>query len=309
MSGGADTPELSIIVPVYNVEPWITQCLDSIQRQTFTVWECILVDDGSTDLSGRICDNFARRDNRFRVIHQKNAGVSTARNAGLDATSAPLLAFVDPDDFVSTNYFELLIQEMWRTEASVAVSFHCLVQEDGTEGEYKAANELMRYRENRFAREMVDNSAVIDAVCKDVFGCGCWGKVFRRELWGSTRFPTNIDLGEDVMVVPPVIITAERAVCVPNAEYFYRQRDESLVHGTVTAERFRKNIYASEVMLQKLTEYAPKRVSDFSFLRMGYDLNCALLFLRSNPGLAKGKSRLYVLSQAIRGKDGDGSIE
>ena len=148
MSGGTDTPELSIIVPVYNVDPWITQCLDSIQRQIFTAWECILVDDGSTDLSGHICDNFVRRDNRFRVIHQKNAGVSVARNTGIDAASAPLLAFIDPDDFISEKYFELLIQEMRRINADVAVSSFFEVESNGNEGGYQLINRIEQYRRN-----------------------------------------------------------------------------------------------------------------------------------------------------------------
>lgn len=305
MSGGADTTELSIIVPVYNVEPWITQCLDSIQRQTFTAWECILVDDGSTDLSGHICNNFARRDRRFRVFHQKNAGVSTARNVGLDAVSAPLLAFIDPDDFISENYFELLIEEMYAIDASIAASFCRLVQEDGSEGRFIEVNRFQRYSGKQFPYKMMDNNAVIDAVCKDVFGCSCWGKIFRRDLWGKTRFPTNIDIGEDVMIVHPVTIRAKRAAYVPNAEYFYRQRDKSLSHGTVTAERLRKNLHASKAMLQSLTEYAPERVADFSLMRMCYDLGCAGSFLSSNSGIAKGKSKLYALMQAISGQDGD----
>ena len=109
MSNGTYTPELFIIVPTYNVDPYLNACLDSIAAQSFRDWEVILVDDGSTDFSGIICDSCSRKDSRFHVIHQKNAGVSAARNAGIDVATAPLLAFIDPDDFVSTNYFELTL--------------------------------------------------------------------------------------------------------------------------------------------------------------------------------------------------------
>lgn len=291
--------ELSIVLPVYNVDPYINDCLDSIAAQTFQDFECLLVDDGSTDLSGIICDSYSRRDDRFRVIHQENAGVSSARNAGIEAAAAPLLAFIDPDDYVSTDYFELLIQGMRRIDADIAVSSFRLVQEDGNVGEYEWSNRILQYREKDFTFEMMDNDSVVDAVCKDVFGCGCWGKLFQRELWGSTRFPTDIDLGEDSMVVPPVIVRADRAVFVPGAKYFYRQRKKSLLHGTVTAERFRKNVQASRVMLQNLTECVPGRAVDFSLLRFGYDFGCAVNFLQSNPSATRGKSTLYAILQAL----------
>lgn len=98
------TPEVSIIVPVYKVEKYIRRCLDSIIAQTFTDWECILVDDGSPDASGRICDGYAAKDSRFRVIHKKNGGVSSARNAGLDVARGEYVTFCDSDDWVEKNW-------------------------------------------------------------------------------------------------------------------------------------------------------------------------------------------------------------
>ncbi len=92
----------SIIVPVYNVEKYLRECLDSISLLKTVTWETILVDDGSTDTSGQICDEYAKQDSRFRVIHQKNAGVSAARNAGLDAAKGEWIWFVDSDDIVDT---------------------------------------------------------------------------------------------------------------------------------------------------------------------------------------------------------------
>ena len=93
---------ISIIVPVYNVEKYLRECLDSISQLKTVTWEVILVDDGSTDTSGQICDEYAKQDSRFRVIHQKNAGVSAARNAGLDAAKGEWIWFVDSDDIVDT---------------------------------------------------------------------------------------------------------------------------------------------------------------------------------------------------------------
>lgn len=297
--------ELSVVLPVYNVDPYLNACLNSIAAQTFQDWEAILVDDGSTDFSGIICDSYSRRDDRFRVIHQENQGVSVARNAGIDAATAPLLAFIDPDDYISTRYFELLIQGMRRIDANVAVSSTCLIQENGEEEGFLVSNRFFRYREKWVAHEMLDNKAVIDAVCKDVFGCNSWGKIFQRQLWGDTRFPP-ISLGEDVVAIPSTIIRANRAVFVPDARYFYRQRGKSLLHGTVTAKRHRENFNASEIMVRNLLEYAPERATDFLLMKLSYDLTGAVNFLKSNPGITRGKSKLYTILQAAGRLGGDG---
>lgn len=102
---------ISIIVPVYNVEKYLRECLDSISQLKTVTWEAILVDDGSTDTSGKICDEYAKQDSRFRVIHQKNAGVSAARNAGLDAAKGEWIWFVDSDDSINPD-FEILNPEV-----------------------------------------------------------------------------------------------------------------------------------------------------------------------------------------------------
>lgn len=103
---GDHAPLISIIVPVYNTARWLPRCLDSIQNQTFTDWECILSDDGSTDESGVICDEYAAKDPRFRVIHKENGGVSSARNAGLDKAAAPVILFADADDMLAPDLME-----------------------------------------------------------------------------------------------------------------------------------------------------------------------------------------------------------
>ena len=102
-----NNPEVSIIVPVYNVEKYLPRCIDSILAQTSTNFELILIDDGSTDKSGMICDEYAKKDNRIKVFHKENGGVSSARNIGLDNASGEWLAFIDPDDAVDKEYLSL----------------------------------------------------------------------------------------------------------------------------------------------------------------------------------------------------------
>ena len=106
----SDKPLISVIVPVYNVERYLPRCIESILKQTYTNFELILVDDGTPDRSGIICDRYAEKDSRIRVIHKENGGVSTARNAGIDAAKGEWITFVDSDDWVSVKYLELLAE-------------------------------------------------------------------------------------------------------------------------------------------------------------------------------------------------------
>ena len=291
--------ELSIVLPVFNVDPYLGDCLDSIAAQSFKDWECVLVDDGSTDFSGIICDNYSRKDSRFRVIHQENQGVSAARNAGIDAATAPLLAFIDPDDFISENFFSCLVGDLSVNGAEIAVSSSSYVTEQGVEGIYEVQNRIEQALKRRFPRRMPTNEDVVSALCWNLFSCVSWGKAFTRELWGNARFPIGIDLGEDMMTVPPVIVRAKSAVCSPEAVYFYRQRKHSLLNGTVTRERTTKDFRASGVMVERLAEHCPERRRDFERLKFQYDIGCFMSYLKSGGG-AQGKQSLLFQLQEFR---------
>lgn len=299
-----NAPQLSIIVPVYNVDKWLPECLNSIQNQNFTDWECILVNDGSRDFSGIMCDNAAQRDSRFRVIHQENSGVSAARNAGTETATAPLLSFIDPDDFINECYFSELISEMRRVDADVSVSSICTTDENGDSNpvyEFIRRMDVAIMGEQEF-HEMLNNEAVIKGVYNNIFSCVSWGKVFKRELWGDARFPIGIDLGEDMMTVPSVIIKANRAVCVPKAIYYYRQRKKSLLHGTVSRERYLKDLAASSAMLDQLCAHSPENRDRFEDLKLIYDFGCYANYRRTNPKRARAreKSKLYTFAQALK---------
>ena len=114
-------PQISIIVPVYNVEPYLHKCIDSILAQTFTDFECILIDDGSPDNCPAICDEYATKDNRIILLHQKNAGVSAARNAGLNIAKGEWIGFVDSDDWIEKNALELLYNKQRETSADIII--------------------------------------------------------------------------------------------------------------------------------------------------------------------------------------------
>lgn len=301
--------ELSIVLPVYNVAQYLPDCLNSLSAQTFTDWEAVLVDDGSTDFSGIICDSYSRKDSRFRVIHQENRGVSTARNVGIEAASAPLLSFIDPDDAISENFFSCLVGDLLANGAEVSVSSFSYVTEQGVEGIYEIQNRIEWELKRCFSRLIPTNADVINAISENLFSCTSWGKVFTRELWGNSRFPVGIDLGEDMQTVPPVIARAKAAVCCPEARYFYRQRKRSLLNGTVTRERTIRDFRASGVMVERLSEYCPERRQDFERLKFQYDIGCFMSYLKSGGGAQRKQSLLFQLQELRQLAEGGTAYE
>ena len=123
------TPTISIIIPVYSVEKYLSKCLDSIVAQTFTDWECILIDDGSTDASGKICDEYAQKDSRFNIVHQDNKGVSVARNTGLNIAKGEWISFIDSDDYIESQTYEELLQEINNNEIGI-IQYGCIMENE-----------------------------------------------------------------------------------------------------------------------------------------------------------------------------------
>lgn len=176
-----NNPLISVIVPVYNVEKYLSRCIDSILSQTFTDFELLLIDDGSKDHSGSICDEYAKTDSRIRVFHKENGGVSSARNIGLDNAKGEWVSFVDADDIIEQDYFpdDLLADEFWdviQVPRSGGSNFHDYSKD------VICANraEAMSFLHKNFYYE-------------------CWGRFIRKRVLGTTRFDETIKIGEDII--------------------------------------------------------------------------------------------------------------
>ena len=224
---GEKAPLLSIIVPVYKVENYLPKCIDSILAQTFTDFELILVDDGSPDDCPALCDAAAEKDARVRVIHQKNGGLSAARNAGLDAARGAWIGFVDSDDYIAPEMYEVLYQAVQSTGADLALCDYAEVDEAGTpcppmhvslsEGEL-TGQELLK----RASGLMVQLA---------------WNKLYRRAVFAQLRYPEG-KLNEDLFLIPEVCLQIQKAVVVPKALYYYVQRGGSIMSGNKTLRHF-----------------------------------------------------------------------
>ena len=213
-------PFFSIIIPAYNVAPYLRECLDSVLKQTFTDWEAICVDDGSTDGSGAILDEYAAKDARFRVIHQANAGVSAARNAALDVVNGEYISFVDADDVVNDKFlevFRLMIKE-YSGEKLFRINYKHFEDNEN----WIPSEEI----EIKFRRIDISKSIEMRDFCNYLF----WCYVYRKELFDDIRFPIYIR-GEDRCVINKIQLELVDSIIATDAIlYGYRKRIGSAVN-------------------------------------------------------------------------------
>lgn len=183
-----NTTEISIIVPVYNCEKYLPRCIDSILAQTYADFELLLIDDGSVDNSGNICDSYAEKDKRVRVIHQANAGVSAARNAGLDATHGEYVGFVDADDYIDAEMFRILYEKSEKENADI-VMCDAVTKLDGKPDEEDTIPQLPKSC-------VLSRSDWTPELLRYMAG-SVWRCIYKRELIEDIRFPVGIKISED----------------------------------------------------------------------------------------------------------------
>lgn len=211
-------PTLSIIVPVYKVEAYLKACIDSILAQTFRDFELLLVDDGSPDGCPALCDQAAEKDPRVRVIHQKNGGLSAARNAGLDIARGQWIGFVDSDDYIAPEMYEQLYRRVQQDHTKLALCEYQLVTEAGTPMPSRSAitEDTVLSREEAMAR--IDGGHFIVA----------WNRLYHRSLFDELRFPVG-KVHEDEYIVHQVYWQCERISVIAQPLYFYVQRAGSIM--------------------------------------------------------------------------------
>lgn len=186
-----DVPGISLVVPVYNVQEYLPECLDSLLGQSFAAIEIILVDDGSTDASAEICDRYAARDGRIRVVHQQNAGVSKARNVGIRLARGKYLGFVDGDDWVDRDYCKRLYETLIDYRADISICSYYVARSRKTKPE--AADGKITIYDRKEAIRMLYEDVRIRSFS--------WNKLFRRELFDGIGFPEDRIMCEDMAIM------------------------------------------------------------------------------------------------------------
>ena len=214
-------PTISVIVPVYKVEPWLHQCVDSILAQTFRDFELILVDDGSPDNCPAICDAYAQKDSRVKVIHKENGGLSSARNAGLDAAQGEYIAFIDSDDWVSAEYLAQLLHAVQMHGADMAI---CNIVPS-----YPAEFSGWKRKSSTMSHELLTQSQMSERLIADTnwFYVVAWNKLYHKNIWRSLRFPVGY-IHEDEAVIHRVIGLCSAITIISDPLYFYRQVTNSI---------------------------------------------------------------------------------
>lgn len=213
----ADTLEMiSVIIPVYNVEMYLSRCVESVLRQTYSNLEIILVNDGSTDHCGEICDSFTKLDRRVKVIHKENGGLSSARNAGLEVAKGEYVGFVDSDDWIAEDMYETLCAAML-DDVDITCSGRVYISSDGRYNKFYTGK-AKKYTKEEALEEMLLLRGI------DVSACT---KLFRRALFEGVCFPLG-RVSEDIPTVYNLLKKARNVVHVGKAKYFYFYRADSI---------------------------------------------------------------------------------
>lgn len=209
---------ISVIVPVYNVEDYLPKCINSLISQTYSNIEILLIDDGSTDESGKICDEYSNRDDRIIVYHKTNGGLSDARNYGLERISGDYVGFVDSDDYVSSDYIYVLYTNAKTNNAELSC-VDCEI--DGS---------LDIVDKNRLRANVVNNKEALSrCFTRQGFGISACMKLYKKELFDGVRFPVN-KLYEDADTIPYIIAKTNKVVYTDYKLYFWFQRSNSIMH-------------------------------------------------------------------------------
>ena len=220
-------PLVSIIIPVYQVEKYLDKCITSVTKQTYTNLEIILVDDGSIDNCPVICDSWKERDSRIRVIHQKNSGLSVARNEGMKLATGEFIGFVDSDDWIEPNMYEILLTALWETEADIAVGGVKSFTEDSQDVIY---TQLKTFERTVYSAEEALWMLLLvkkPKSSKVYISCAVWNKLFRRTIISDIVFPEG-KLHEDIPWTAQAIGNSKTVACVNQVCYHYLIRPDSL---------------------------------------------------------------------------------
>ena len=260
---------ISVIIPVYNVEKYVAKCLDSVIAQTYRDLEIIIVDDGATDSSGKICDEYASKDERIQVIHKSNGGLSSARNAALDIATGEYIAFVDSDDYLALEAFEKCHTKLVETGADVCMFSHCTINDAGCtphnlplEKDFYSTNEVKDFILPKFFGKTDADAELEGFVCR---------QIFKKEIIGELRFRSEREYFAEDIVFDLEVYGKVSSFCIVNEPlYYYRYVTTSL------SNKYRENLFQKlQKLLELMDEIATKNNLDGVRERI---LRCAFRF-------------------------------
>ncbi|MBR6778574.1 MAG: glycosyltransferase [Clostridia bacterium] len=252
---------ISVIIPVYKVEEYIDKCIQSVVNQTYKNLEIILIDDGSPDNCPKICDQWAKKDGRIKVVHKPNGGVSSARNCGLDMATGDYVTFVDSDDFIELTMYEKLISSIIENNSDLALCGFCNVYENGIKEVVVEKNLSVINASNIFDYYVLSNSHKIDNIVylDGIMAYTCRA-LYSKKIIKNNRFEQEIKYCEDLLFNLNVIDKNTKISVVNENLYNYYQRVTSAVHNASE-----KTVVAKFKYLEKVLPILENKISDDSF--------------------------------------------
>ncbi len=258
----SEKPLITVVVPVYKVEKYLRQCVDSVLAQTYKNLEIILVDDGSPDNCPGICDEYAEKDERVKVIHRENGGLSAARNSGIKIAEGKYISFIDSDDYVQPVYIEQLYCALVSFDAAVS---ECSYSHKESELDSQLKSDFKLYSDKEALTEILIERDLITSAC---------GKLFVTEIFENIRFPEG-QLYEDYAVMPMIFNKAKKISFVDSKLYFYRVNDES-----ITKSSFNEKHMQYFEVAERVNEYIEKKYPDLLKHSLNRDTSMAVAFFR-----------------------------
>jgi glycosyltransferase involved in cell wall biosynthesis len=278
-------PKISIIVPVYKVEPYLHKCVDSILAQTFTDFELILVDDGSPDRCGEICEEYAKKDSRIRVIHKVNGGLSDARNAGLDIAKGDYVGFVDSDDWIEPDMYQLLYDMCTANNCEIANCTSTIYYKNKTV--INGSHGLIIHTRDQAMRAMLEGQLYDEVV---------WTKLIKRSLLKEIRFPVGI-VYEDTAFTYKVIHESQTVCCIGAPKYNYIKRENSVMDKAI------KNIRIDAVLIyDDMYRFINKyyyELSDLVALKLANNAMVILNLISLNHNLSQYSKEYYRVANIL----------
>nr|WP_195637240.1 glycosyltransferase [Enterocloster bolteae] len=274
---------ISVIVPVYKVEKYLRKCVDSIINQTYKDLEIILVDDGSPDKSGEICDELAGKDRRIKVIHQSNIGLSGARNSGLKVAKGDYIAFVDSDDYLSETMYESMMKLAEVTKCPIVMSGSVCVTENGK----KLSSDL--YEEGK----IYDFKQILEKIILPLKS-ESWNKLYARTTIGKNTFPIGRIHGEDLVFLIQLLTTDIRIATTSEIGYFYVKHIDSITTGEFNYRSF-DEIYCKDVAYNIIREKFPQYTNQALVWCFKARMNLNRKIVRTNTKMYKKLIEEYTI--------------
>ena len=227
--------KISVIVPVYKVEKYLNKCVDSIINQTHKNLEIILIDDGSPDNCGKICNEYAKKDSRIKVIHKENGGVSSARNVGLDVATGDYIGFVDSDDWIEPDMYEFLLENIIKYNVDIS---QCGYYKDNEDMSKKSIN-------------IISNDEILKSLFKGIYNYQViWTKLCKKNIFDNLRFREDFKCAEDKLFNYYILKEVKNIVFCDYCKYHYIRRENSALSGKLELWHIKNNIIASDIIIE-----------------------------------------------------------